>query len=301
MTKVILDTDIGDDVDDALALALICALPEVELLGVTTVFGNTALRARQAQTLLKTVGGDFVKVPVAAGCAGTMASRKVSNPVADPDHIPGQHATTLPEDQLPQLETRHGVEFLIDTIMAEDGDVVPITIGAMTNLAVALVKQPKIAEKIPRIMAMAGEFTKPHFEWNILCDPEAAHVCFSSGIAIDVIPFEIGMIATLKLQEFEQMAASSRPIAKYLTATIGAWRTAWKRADAMPHLFDPMAVAAIVKPELFEWKTGTVSVELAGVNTYGVTTFKAGEGPHRVAWKTDRAEAVGWYMGKILG
>ena len=301
MTKLILDTDIGDDIDDALALALICCLPELELVGVTTVFGHTIARARQAQTVLKTAGEKFWKVPVAAGCAGQLASRPVGSPVSQQDHVPAQASASLPDDQLPAIDAKHGVEFLIDTFMAGDGNIVPVTIGALTNLAVALVKQPQIKTKIPRIVSMAAEFHRPMAEWNIKCDPEAAHIVFSSGIPMDVIPFNIGKLAMFIQAETSRLAASSKPLANYLTAALQAWRAGWKQPLAQPSLFDPMAVACLVKPELFEWKTGTVRVELAGQQTYGYTTFTPGEGHHRVAWSCVREEAVGWYLKQILG
>jgi purine nucleosidase/pyrimidine-specific ribonucleoside hydrolase len=302
-TKVILDTDIGDDVDDALALALICALPEqLELLGVTTVFGNTVARARQAQTILQVAGEKFHKVPVFAGCAGTMASRKTGRDVELQDHIPGQASATWPDDKLPALEKRDAVHYLIETLMQGGGTIVPITIGALTNLAAALVLQPKIARKIPRIVTMAAEFHRPMAEWNIRCDPEAANIVFSSGIAMDVIPFNIGKLAMFIEAETLKLAASDRPMAKYLSAAIAAWRKAWKNPTVQASLFDPMAVACIVKPELFEWKQGTVKVELRGESTYGYTTFTPGEaGPHRVAWNCSREPCVGWYLGRILG
>src|SRR5689334_15569781 len=100
-TKIILDTDIGDDVDDALALAVICASPEIELLGVTTVFGNVKARARQAQTILQLAGGGFAKIPVAAGCSASMASRKGISPKRDPDELPGQDCCSWPAEKLP--------------------------------------------------------------------------------------------------------------------------------------------------------------------------------------------------------
>jgi inosine-uridine nucleoside N-ribohydrolase len=91
-------------------------------------------------------------------------------------------------------------------------------------------------------------------------------------------------------------------LAKYLSAAITAWRLAWKSPQHQPCLFDPMAVACIVKPDLFEWKTGKVKVELAGESTYGYTTFTAGEGgPHKVAWTCNRERCINWYLGKILG
>src|SRR5262245_53679777 len=129
-TRIILDTDIGDDVDDALALALLCACPELELVGVTTVFGNVVARARQALTILTTAGPQFARIPVAAGCGASMASRPMQNIKAYlEDQLPNQDATCLPESELPPLDSRHAVNFILDSVRSGDGDIVPITIG----------------------------------------------------------------------------------------------------------------------------------------------------------------------------
>ncbi|MCL2649032.1 MAG: nucleoside hydrolase [Phycisphaerales bacterium] len=310
-TKIILDTDIGDDVDDALALALIGASPELELLGVTTVFGNVVARGRQAQTILQIAGrvmGKLVKTPVAAGCSATMASRKGVGGAPKPDaaKMPGQAKASWPDAKLPPLDKRHGVDFLIETIMAGDGDIVPVTIGAMTNMAMALVKEPRIVKKIPRIVSMAAEFREPKAEWNIRCDPEAASLVFASGVQMDVIPFAVGKAGTMIAAEVGRFAECGREMGRYLAEAIALWRADhWMGASSqhMPSLFDPLAVAALIRPELFTWKQGTVEVELRGEKTYGYTTLteaKSGEnGPHRIAWELKREEAVKWFLDRI--
>jgi purine nucleosidase len=300
-TKIILDTDIGDDVDDALALALICASPEVELLGVTTVFGNVQARARQAQTILQLAAAEnpsFGKIPVAAGCSATLASRKNQSIAADAKHVPAQAVVSWNQERLPAIDPRHGIDFLIQTIMAGRGDIVPVTIGAITNLAMALVKEPAIATKIPRIVSMAGEFRTPMAEWNIKCDPEAASIVFSSGLPMDIIPWHIGRTARLVETQTAQFATSNVPMARYLGEAVGAWRAG--KTDVEPALFDPMAIALLIEPALFEWKQGQVRVELRGEDTYGYTTFKEGPGPHRIAWNVDRDRAVHWYLQRVL-
>lgn len=299
-TRIILDTDIGDDIDDALALALIVRSPELELLGVTTVFGNVAARARQARTVLAVAG--VRGIPVAAGCGATMASRPMR------DHtwkayiegtLPNQDATCLPESQLEPLDRRHGVDFLIETIMAGDGDIVPVTIGAMTNLAMALVKEPRIAAKIPRIVAMAAEFRRPQWEWNIRCDPEAAHIVFSSGIRIDVTPWWIGDVAQFTPADEQRLRAATSPLARNLSAAIDRWRGV---GNGVPRLYDPMAVATMVRPDLCTWVEGTVAVELQGSDrSYSMTTMTNGAGPHRVAWDVDRTRAMEFWLDRVAG
>ena len=300
--KVILDTDIGDDIDDALALALILASPELKLLGVTTVFGNTPARTRQALTELVIAGRP--DVPVATGCGLTMASRPHTSSYAAIDHVPNQDGTCLPADQLPKADPRHGVDFLIDTIMGGDGDIVPITIGGMTNLAMALVKEPRLRAKIPRIVSMVAEFRVNMAEWNVVCDPEAAHLVMASGIPVDVTTWHIGNTAKFQPADIERLGASEVPLAQYLHRAIAAWQLAHRWKDGtlpMPSLFDPLAVATMVVPDLCTWRRGAVNVELTGQNTYAYTRFKEqADGTHNVAWDVNRDRAITWYLDRIL-
>ena len=298
--KVILDTDIGDDIDDALALALICTSPELELVGVTTVFANVVARSRQARTVLCVAGDRFRNIPVAAGCGASMASRPLHN--AEHylnDILPNQDASCLPVDQLPPLHSKHAVQFLIDTIMSGDGDIIPIAIGAMTNLAAALVLEQRLIKKIPRIVAMAAEFQTPFAEWNIRCDPEAASLIFNSGIPITVTPFIIGDQVAFKQDEIDRLATSTRPLSRNLSKAMAAWQAVHN--GQMPRLFDPMAVATMIQPDLCTWRNGTVRVELAGQHTYGFTTFQQNEtGPHRVAWDARRDASLDFYLSRVM-
>lgn len=300
--KVILDTDIGDDIDDAMALGLICASPELELIGVTTVFGNVKARARQARTVLAKCGEQFRGIPVAAGCGSAMASRPLHNDrYYLEDVLPNQDATCLPENELPPLADEHAVNFLIRTMMDGHGDIVPILIGAMTNFATAMVMERRIIQKIPKIVVMAAEFQRPFAEWNIKCDPEAAHLVFSSGIPIDVTTWDIGWKVTFRDDDVTKLSGMNSPIAKNLSAAIKAWQATHTDGHIPnPHLYDPMAVATIIKPDLVMWKTGTVHVELCGQNTYGFTTFNENQtGRHRVAWDTNREICLDYYLHRI--
>jgi inosine-uridine nucleoside N-ribohydrolase len=301
--KLLLDTDIGDDVDDALALGLICASPEVELVAVTTVFGNVLARARQARTILKIAGEQFAHIPVAAGCGASLASRPLHNITAYlENHLPNQDPTCLPEAELPPIDPRHGVDLIIDTIQSGDGEIIPITIGAMTNFAVALTKERRIAAKIPKIIAMASEVESDMVEWNIRCDPEAAHIVLSSGIPVDIIPLQIGTTVSFTRQDVVRLAQTNRPLARCLCAAIAAWakHPSSVKKQGLPHLYDPMTIATLIKPELVTWKRGTMNVELGGQQTYGQTTFQpSGDGKHRVAFDAKRDDAIEFYLDRI--
>ena len=301
--KIILDTDIGDDIDDALALGLILGCPEVQLLGVTTVFSNVVARARQARTILKVAGEPFARIPVCAGCGGSMASRPFHN-LKDylEDKLPNQDGTCLPERELPPRDPRHGVDFLVEQLAA--GDVIPVMIGAMTNLAAAFVKDWRLTRKVPRICVMAGEFRNPMAEWNIRCDPEAANLVFNSGIPIDVIPWHIGMEVTFSPAHVQRLGECKTPLAHRLSSAVSAWQNACsdngKHPLPMPHLYDPMTIATMIQPDLCTWKQGTVRVELQGNDTYGYTTFREDPaGPHRVAWDAKRDQAIDFWFNRV--
>lgn len=304
--KIILDTDIGDDIDDALALGLICASPELELLGVTTVFGNVAARARQARTILHVAGERFARIPVAAGCGAAMASRDTVGARAYlGNELPNQDSTCLPEERLAPLDRRHAVNFLIETIMAGAGDIIPVTIGPLTNLAAAIVLENRILAKIPRVVMMAAEFKRPMAEYNIRCDPEAAHLVLASGLPIDLITWDIGDTVKFDRSHVQRLATAPGPLASRLAAAVAAWQKAclhWN-PDPLPSLYDPMAVAALIRPELMTWKPGNVSVELRGESTYGYTTLApagAGKEPrHRVAWTADRQASLDFYLDRV--
>ncbi len=302
--KILLDTDIGDDIDDAMALALICACPEVQLVAVSTVFGNVSARARQARTILQIAGEPFAHIPVAPGCGASMSSRPLHNITAYlENHLPNQDSSCLPESQLPVLDPRHGVQLILDTIRAGIGDVIPVTIGAMTNLAAALVMDRKIAAKIPKIIVMAGEFVHFFSEWNIRCDPEAAQIVFSSGIPIDVIPCDIGITVSMTQNDLDRLAASDRPMARRILMAIRAWQNdpSSQGRNRMPHLYDPMTIATMIHPDLVTWKTGTVSIELRGEHTYGWSTFREhADGRHRVAFDARREASMEFYLSRLL-
>ncbi len=307
--KIVLDTDIGDDIDDAYALALILASSEIELVGVTTVFANTPARARHCQTILKLAGR--AEVPVAAGCGAVMSPRvtyreadlaagQVSLGLAAKELLedirPKQDVAALPAGELPPLHPSHGVDFLIDTIMAGAGDVIPVTIGAMTNLAMALVKEPRISRKIPRIVSMCACFDREQAEWNIACDPVAAAICMGSRIPMTVIGLDVTTKCVLTEGQLGRLHSSGRPVARNLSEATKAW------SGKLPTLHDPLAVATMIRPELVATRRGAVTVDISGGETHGYTTFEeAADGPHEVGVSVKADEACELWLDRVLG
>ncbi len=309
--KVILDTDIGDDIDDAYALALILASPELELVGVTTVFQNTVARARQAKTILKLAGRE--EIPVAAGCGGCMSPRVTYRRADLPgdqnslahlaegllnDVRPSQDGTALPWEELTPVHPLHAVNFIVDTIMKGDGDIIPITIGGMTNLAMALMMEPRLPTKIPRIVSMCGCFDRQISEWNIRCDPVAAAIVFNSQIPMTVVGLDVTTKCRLSQSHLDRLAASGQQVARNLVAATEAW------GHGLPTLHDVLAVETLIEPDIVGTKNGRVSVELAGAQTYGYTIFTPAEGeergPHDVCLQVDGQRACELWLDRVL-
>jgi len=303
--KIILDTDIGDDIDDAYALALVLASPELDLLGVTTVFGNTKARAQQALTILKIAGRE--DIPVAAGCGAVMSPRTDYEFSAWrrclEDVKPRQHGSCLPAEDLPALCRLHGVDFLIETIMSGDGDIIPVTIGAMTNLAMAIVKEPRIVAKIPRIVSMAGAFRMNRREWNIRCDPVAAAIVCASGASMTLVGLDVTLKCRFGEGDLKRLYSSDKPVAKNLSKATEAWIGGSGRK--LPVLHDPLAVETLLRPDIVKTEGGRAAVELSGSETYAFTVFtpapREKAGWHNVCTEVKSHEAIALWLDRVLG
>ena len=305
MLSVWLDTDIGDDTDDILALSLICASPELELAGVSTVLGETAERARLARTLLASTSGPKARVKVAAGSGSPLPGKVTPHfwpnlPVERP--WMAQLPCALPAALLPTAPKEHGVELLANHLRRHPGKTIPIGIGPMTNLATLLLREPKLIKTIPRMVLMAGEFKRPMCEWNVRCDPLASACLIESGIPIDFIPWDIGMKCTVSTAQLKRLFAGRSSTNRLLSRAIRLWQKAKSRPHRIerPHLFDPMAVSVLLHPEWFTWRRGRVTVSFAP-QTFGFTQFKPDpRGPHRVAWSVRAETAVASVWSRIV-
>ncbi|OGV76944.1 MAG: hypothetical protein A3K19_22590 [Lentisphaerae bacterium RIFOXYB12_FULL_65_16] len=316
---IILDTDIGDDIDDAYALALVLASPELDLRGVTTVFCNSVARARQARTVLAVAGRP--DVPVAAGCGAVMSTRTDYAPATAAvgtrqvpwaaakllnDSRPSQDRSCLPETDLPPLDKRHGVDFLIETIMHGKGDIIPVAIGPFTNIAMAIVKEPRLITKIPRLVVMGACFDRHQSEWNIRCDPVAAAVVFNSGIPMTVVGLDVTMKCRFSTEQVNRLYECPRPLAKNLAAATQAWAAedsgGWKQGR--PVLHDPLAIEVIFRSDLVGTHNGTVTVELAGTRTYGYTLFSPAPAntpaPHDIGVTVNADAALDLWLDRVL-
>jgi inosine-uridine nucleoside N-ribohydrolase len=235
---VILDTDIGTDIDDAYALAALIHRPELELLGVTTVSGDTVARARLAAKLLAVAGGRAAAVPVYAGKPGSTQYMK------QVDWAAGFSAARLHESG--------AVEFMRAQVHAHPNKVTLIAVGELTNVAALLEAEPGLAAKVRAIALMGGSIrrgyapgSKPEPEWNIKSNAAAARTVFTSGVPLLVAPLD--STADLRLTSEMRVRLFSRgtPLNDALAALNSIWRHTNTWNGENPTLFDVLAVELV--------------------------------------------------------
>ena len=279
---IILDTDIGTDIDDAFALALIMNSPELELLGVTTVSGDTAARARLAAKMLWEAGGKWRQIPVVAGKPGTAQSI--------------EQARWADDFTGPQILHESAVDFLRGQFHHRPGEITLIAIGELTNVAALLHADPVVAKKIKRIVLMGGSVARGYKpgsraepEWNIKSNPAAARVVFESGIPITMAPLDVTAMLELNAAARTRIFGRQTPMANALSALYKLW------GKVTPTLFDPMAVAMLLKPSLCETKQLAIEID-----DQGITKVAEGKPANAtVGLNTDPAKFFEFYLSRV--
>jgi purine nucleosidase len=273
MPKIIIDTDPGRD--DAAAILLALASPELEVLGVVAVAGNVPLHhtERNARRVVELSGR--TDVPVYLGCDRPIARKLVTS-----EHIHGQ--TGLDGYELPEpkgFERGHGVEFIIETVMsAEPGTITLCQLGPLTDTGTALVKEPNIAGRIREIVLMGGTCWEignitPAAEYNMYADPEAADIVLKSGIPITIAPLDVTHLVLAdseRLARFANLGNKAGPaIAGLLDFSRNLDPSRWGGIGAP--VYDPCVIAYLLQPELFKGKIINVSIETTSPLTRGAT------------------------------
>jgi purine nucleosidase len=267
---IILDTDIATDVDDCLALALILSSPEVRLRGITCVYGDVDLRARFASKLLTLYGS--TDIPVTAGARLPL----LNNRALYWEGREGEGLLTA-EDASIVYSREYAVDFIIRMAEENPGQIHLVGIAPMTNIALALIREPKLPLKHITLMGgVARGLTRldlPYAEHNIRCDPEAAHVVFSSGIPTTLIPLDLTTQVCLREDGVERLRAGRTPFQEAVARQVELYP--FFAANRYTFVHDPLAVAAILDPSLVETQRVRIDVELAGQYAAGMTLMSA--------------------------
>ena len=303
MNRIILDTDIGTDVDDALALALAVCSPEIDLVAVTTVYGDVELRARIARKLLDLAGR--AGVPVARGVRQPLLRNR-------PVYWAGHEGEGLlgPGDAALPFDRRHAVDLIVETARANPGQVTLVAIGPLTNVATALTLEPDLGRLLRGIVLMGGVVRSgdalglglPWVEHNIRCDPEAARVVFSSGAPITMVPLDVTYRVSVDRGGLARIRASGTPFAVAVADQLARYPRFRERGSTFTH--DPLAVAMVIDPSFCRVVPLRVDVETRGEHTAGATVaLPPGERPAnaKVCVEVDVPRFQEFLIGRLSG
>jgi inosine-uridine nucleoside N-ribohydrolase len=270
----------GSDVDDGLAIALALASPEVDLLAVTVVAGNVPVErgVQGALEVLEAAGAGHVPVHVGADrplmqdprAWRALLDTRRNDPLAQPlwDGLVLEPSTLSPHP-VPAAQA------LVQLVRDAPGEVTVLAIGPLTNVATAMLLDRDFQHQVKRVVWMGGAFELPDLlqELNAAYDPEATHVVLTSAAPMTVVPLDVTLLTHLHLDELDRLDAVGTPLAHYLARTVRPWVT-WLAArfdrDGCP-LHDPLALAALLDPEVVRLRTRSVDCELTGRLTRGRT------------------------------
>ncbi len=269
--KIILDCDPGHD--DAVAIMLAGRSPKIDLLGVTVVAGNQTLdnTQRNALNVVQCLGLD---VPVYAGCGQPMVRDKITA-----GDIHGKTGLDGPvfEPLTRKLEPEHAVTYIVNTLMASEDPITMVTTGPMTNLAMAMRMEPRIVEKIERIVLMGGAYTNgnvtPAAEFNIIADADAASVCFRSGRPITMVGLDVTRKALCYPSIVERMEKVNNKASKLFVDLMRHFCKSQKEVfgwEGGP-LHDPITVAYLIDPTVLTTKPMFAEIDIRGTQSYGRT------------------------------
>lgn len=273
--KIIIDTDPGQD--DAVAILLALASPEeIEVLGITAVAGNVplALTSRNARIVCELAGRPDIKVY--AGC-----DRPLGRKLVTAEHVHGKtglNGPVLPDPVMP-LQDAHAVDFIIDTVRAQDSGAVTLCpLGPLTNIAMAFEKAPDIIDRLAGIVLMGGAYFQvgnitPAAEFNIYVDPQAADIVFKSGTDITVMSLDVTHKALVTAARNDAF----RALGNRVGAAVADMTDFFERFDKEKYgsagapLHDPCVTAYLIRPELFSGRRINVEIETRSELTMGMT------------------------------
>lgn len=287
--KVLFDTDIGSDIDDAVALAYLLQQSMCEIVGITTVSGDAVKRAQLASVLCRAAGkGD---IPIYPGTRMPLLDKEMQ------PHVPQAEVLDLYEHTKEFPMNRH-IQFMIDTIRANPGEISLLAVGPMTNIGLLFAVDPEIPGLLKELVLMCGVFTyrtpqNGPREWNALCDPHSTGIVYN---ARPVVHRSIGLDVTrqVTMTSEEVTEKFNTDLLKIVLSMAKFW------FDQRPILtfHDPLAAVTLFDDSICSFERGKVDVELVSQYLRGMTLFKEDKksGPHEVALKVDREKFFSHYF-----
>jgi len=283
--RIIIDTDIGDDIDDAFAVALALRSPELQIVGITTEFGETETRAKLVDRMLGEAGRQ--DIPVAIGIHTDAKTAFGQRPYAEG----GRFA---------KASHPAAVDFILDQIRKNPGEITLVTIGPLVNVGAIIDRDPQTFKKLKRVVSMGGSIdrgygdpygppTPPQPEWNILNDVASGKKLFASGVPVYLMPLDS---TQLKLDEVgrEYLFRQGTPITDALVILYHQW------GQQTPTLYDPMTIAFIDDPKLCPVQPMKITVDDKGMTLRGTGTPNA-----QVCLHSDSEAFFQFYLGRVAG
>lgn len=289
---VILDTDIGDDIDDALALGLALQSPELKILAVITVLNDGERRADLVWRILELYGR--TDIPVGTGAEQPILARPRSGVVRQIEALDANY-------HMPASRRHSGIELLIDTCLHSPEKVTLIGYGPATNIGLALRAEPRLRAKVERIVLMNGVFFRPGLEYNTKMDPEASAIVYNSGVPVTTVGLDVTMQCKLSEEQMRRISSAKLESVRFLHQLIRLWQNG--KEDQRPILHDPLAIGVTVRPDLVNTVLGAVTVETHGTpdQTYGMTLFHRDPWASvRVAQEVSSTAFVDFFLDRVL-
>ncbi len=294
-TKVLLDTDIGTDIDDAVCLAYLLAHPACDLLGITTVTGEAGKRAQLASALCRWAGKD---VPIYPGATKPLLLEQRQNHAAQAEALGGwPHRSEFPPGE--------AVEFLRRTIRQHPGEIVLLTIAPLTNIGLLFSLDPGIPSLLKGLVMMCGRFLDPPpagyapVEWNAVVDAHATSIVYAAPVPLHR---SIGLDVTSKVSMSpDEFRRTFKPVP--LFAPVLEWAEIWFRDWPGTTFHDPLAAATIFEPSLCTYDRGSVSVDLGQGDTFGLTRWSPGgaDAPHSIGVSVDADRFFRHFLSVVNG
>lgn len=286
----VLDTDIGTDVDDILALVLLARAPEFRLVGVTTVYGDTTLRARMVRQVLDQMGRS--DIPIGIGASATRTNRLI--------FWAGHEGHGMPELENAPVDASLTAADLLRRAAAEHaGQLELFAIGPLTNIAAAIEADAAFAASLHHLYLMGGAFWMDTPEHNIKCDPESARIVFRSGIPMTACGLDVTLRALLRETDMPRLRAAKDGLGPMLEDQIRRWWAFIK--DTENHLHDPLAILTAVRPGLFRFEQCDVTVDVGGAESGRTRIANCGQGAVAIAADVDAAAAEEEIVRRLVG
>jgi purine nucleosidase len=274
--RIIIDTDPGQD--DAVAILLALGSPELEIVGIAAVAGNVPLKLteKNARKVCELAGRPDIKV-------FSGAIRPLVRPLVTAEEVHGKTGLNGPDLPAPtmKLQDRYAVDFIVETLMKEEsGTITLCALGPLTNIALALIREPRIAPRIKEIVLMGGGFFEggnvtPTAEFNIYVDPQAADIVFRAGVPIVMMPLDVTHKALTRADRIEAIRALGNKVGVATAEMLEFFERYDEEkygSDGGP-LHDPCVIAYLLKPDLFKGRRCNVTVEIASELTMGMTVI----------------------------